>query len=126
ASQALARAPRGPDDFRRVCGTILRQASRPVILHWLGDMFDSELAGYWGTRDVRAAMHVCLDVIREHRTKVDGIKISLLDAEREIEMRSLLPEGVRMYTGDDSNYDRLILGEGGDAGGGGAGGGLRA
>ena len=118
ASQALARAARGPDDYRRVYGTILRQASRPVILHWLGDMFDSELAGYWGTRDVRAAMHVCLDVIREHHTKVDGIKISLLDAEREIEMRALLPDGVRMYTGDDLNYDRLILGEGGAGGAG--------
>ena len=125
ASQALARAARGPDDYRRVYGTILRQASRPVILHWLGDMFDSELAGYWGTRDVRAAMHVCLDVIREHHTKVDGIKISLLDAEREIEMRALLPDGVRMYTGDDLNYDRLILGEGGAGGVGGAGDGHR-
>src|SRR2546425_515388 len=85
----------------------------PVILHWLGDMFDPELAGYWGTRHVRAAMHVCLGIIREHRTKVDGIKISLLDEEREIEMRALLPDGVRMYTGDDLNYDRLILGDGG-------------
>src|SRR6184192_4612795 len=118
ASRALARAARSPDDYRRVYGTILRQASRPVILHWLGDMFDSELAGYWGARDVRAAMHVCLDVIREHHTKVDGIKISLLDAEREIEMRALLPDGVRMYTGDDLNYDRLILGEGGAGGAG--------
>ncbi len=113
ASRALARAARGPDDYRRVYGTILRQASRPVILHWLGDMFDPELAGYWGTRHVREAMHVCLGIIRDHRTKVDGIKISLLDAEREIEMRALLPDGVRMYTGDDLNYDRLILGDGG-------------
>src|SRR2546426_360073 len=113
ASRALTRAARGPDDYRRVYETILRQASRPVILHWLGDMFDPELAGYWGTRHVRAAMHVCLGIIREHRTKVDGIKISLLDEEREIEMRALLPDGVRMYTGDDLNYDRLILGDGG-------------
>src|SRR5213596_1697764 len=114
ASQALARAARGPDDYRRVYGTVLRQVSRPVILHWLGNMFDSELAGYWGARDVGEAMDVCLGIIREHRTKVDGIKISLLDAQREVEMRSLLPEGVRMYTGDDLNYDELILGDGCD------------
>jgi hypothetical protein len=82
-----------------------------VILHWLGDMFDPQLAGYWGTRDVTEAMAVCLDVIREHRAKVDGIKISLLDDRREIEMRRQLPEGVRMYTGDDFNYDRLIAGD---------------
>jgi uncharacterized protein DUF993 len=116
ASRALARAARGPDDYRRVYGTILRQVSQPVILHWLGDMFDPELAGYWGTRDVREAMDVCLGIIREHRTKVDGIKISLLDPEREVQMRSCLPAGVRMYTGDDFNYDRLILGDGGDGG----------
>jgi hypothetical protein len=117
ASRALARVARGPDDYRRVYGTILRQASRPVILHWLGDMFDPQLAGYWGARDVREAMDVCLGIIREHRAKVDGIKISLLDAEREVEMRACLPDGVRMYTGDDFNYDRLILGEGGEEGG---------
>ncbi len=112
ASRALARAARGPDDYRRVYGTVLRQVSRPVILHWLGDMFDAELAGYWGARDVGEAMEVCLGIIREHRTNVDGIKVSLLDAQREVEMRSRLPEGVRMYTGDDLDYDRLILGDG--------------
>jgi uncharacterized protein DUF993 len=115
ASRALARAARGPDDYARVYGTILRQASRPVILHWLGEMFDPELAGYWGTRDVDEAMNACLEIIREHRAKIDGIKVSLLDAEREIAMRACLPDGVRMYTGDDFNYERLILG---DAGGG--------
>jgi hypothetical protein len=96
-----------------VYGTILRQASQPVILHWLGDMFDPKLAGYWGTSAVDHAMEVCLDIIREHQVKVDGIKISLLDAQREVAMRSCLPDGVRMYTGDDLNYDRLILGDGG-------------
>jgi hypothetical protein len=111
ASRALARAARSPDDYRRVYGRILAQVRQPVILHWLGDMFDPQLAGYWGTRDVSAAMAVCLDVIREHRAKVDGIKISLLDDQREIEMRRRLPEGVRMYTGDDFNYDRLIAGD---------------
>ncbi|HXL33880.1 MAG TPA: DUF993 family protein, partial [Gemmatimonadales bacterium] len=115
ASRALARAARGPDDYARVYGTILRQVSRPVILHWLGDMFDPELAGYWGTRDVDEAMNACLGIIREHRAKIDGIKISLLDAEREIAMRRSLPDGVRMYTGDDFNYERLIIGDGSDA-----------
>jgi len=113
ASRALARAARSADDYRRVYGRILSQVRRPVILHWLGDMFDPQLAGYWagGTRDVGDAMDVCLDVIRAHTDRVDGIKISLLDADREIEMRRRLPAGVRMYTGDDFNYDRLIAGD---------------
>ena len=113
ASRALARAARGPDDYRRVYGTILRQVRRPVILHWLGDMFDPQLTRYWGTSDVGAAMDVCLEIIAEHLAKVDGIKISLLDPNLEIEMRARMPQGVRMYTGDDFNYDRLILGENG-------------
>ena len=113
ASRALARAARGPDDYRRVYGTILHQVRRPVILHWLGDMFDPQLTGYWGTSDLGAAMDVCLEIIAEHRAKVDGIKISLLDPNVEIEMRARMPQGVRMYTGDDFNYYRLILGENG-------------
>src|SRR2546430_519893 len=112
ASRALVRAARSPDDYRRVYGTVLRQVSQPVILHWLGDMFDPELAGYWGTPDLDQAMEVCLEIIREHRTRIDGIKISLLDAEREVTLRARLPEGVHTYTGDDVNYDRLILGDG--------------
>src|SRR5256886_8062761 len=111
ASRALARVARGPDDYARVYGTILRQVTQPVILHWLGDMFDPQLAGYWGTRDADQAMNVCLGIIGEHRTKIDGIKISLLDAGREIAMRGRLPSGVRMYTGDDLNFERLILGD---------------
>ena len=87
ASRALARAARGPDDYARVYGAILRQVARPVILHWLGDMFDPQLAGYWGTRDVDEAMNACLAIICEHRAKIDGIKVSLLDAEREIALR---------------------------------------
>src|SRR5438552_16757486 len=113
ASRALARAARGPDDSARVYGTVLRQVSRPVILHWLGDMFDPQLAGYWGTRDVDEAMDACLAIICDHRAKIDGIKISLLDAEREIALRRRLPDGVRMYTGDDFNYERLILDDAG-------------
>jgi hypothetical protein len=112
ASRALAHAARTPDDYRRVYGAVLRQVSQPVILHWLGDMFDPQLAGYWGTQSLDEAMNVCLDVIAEHRAKVDGIKISLLDAQREIDMRRRLPAGVRMYTGDDFNYASLIAGDG--------------
>jgi len=111
ASRALARAAQTPDDYLRVYGSILGQVERPVILHWLGEMFDPQLAGYWGSRDADAAMDVCLALIREHESKIDGIKISLLDAGKEIEMRRRLPPGVRMYTGDDFNYDRLILGD---------------
>jgi len=113
ASRALARAARSADDYARVYGTILRQVRRPAILHWLGDMFDPQLAAYWGRRDLGEAMEVCLRIIGEHREKIDGIKISLLDPAREVAMRARLPAGVRMYTGDDFNYDRLILGENG-------------
>jgi hypothetical protein len=111
ASRALARAARTPDDYLRVYGRILRQIRQPVILHWLGEMFDPQLAGYWGSADTAAAMELCLGLIHEYRAKIDGIKISLLDAEKEIAMRRRLPAGVRMYTGDDFNYDRLILGD---------------
>jgi hypothetical protein len=111
ASRALAKAARSSDDYRTIYGAILRQVSKPVILHWLGDMFDPALASYWGTANLDEAMDVCLDVIAEHHDKVDGIKISLLDAQREIDMRRRLPKGVRMYTGDDFNYAELIHGD---------------
>ena len=111
ASRALARVARTADDYHRVYSRVLRQLAGPAILHWLGDMFDPQLAGYWGTPDLGEAMTVCLAVINEHRAKIDGVKISLLDAEREVEMRRRLPPAVRMYTGDDFNYDRLILGD---------------
>ena len=91
---------------------ILSQAKQPVILHWLGDMFDPALAGYWGTQDVDAAMDTALGIIAAHAGKVDGIKISLLDKDKEIAMRRRLPAGVRMYTGDDFNYAELIAGDG--------------
>src|SRR3954470_14521099 len=111
ASRALAKAAKSADDYRRIYGGVLRQVQQPVILHWLGDMFDPALAGYWGTADLDEAMDVCLSVIEEHADKVDGIKISLLDAQREIDMRRRLPKSVRMYTGDDFNYAELIRGD---------------
>jgi len=112
ASRALVRVAQGPQDYERVYDRVLRQVREPVILHWLGDMFDPALAGYWGSPDVDAAMGTALGVIGAHPDKVDGIKISLLDKNREIEMRRRLPEGVRMYTGDDFNYAELIAGDG--------------
>ena len=91
---------------------MLRQAREPVILHWLGDMFDPALQGYWGSDDIAEAMDTALGVIAAHAGKVDGIKISLLDKAQEIAMRRRLPAGVRMYTGDDFNYAELIAGDG--------------
>ncbi|MEJ7928900.1 dihydrodipicolinate synthase family protein [Ramlibacter sp. AN1015] len=111
ASRALARVAQGPADYERVYDRILSQARQPVILHWLGDMFDPALAGYWGSRDTQAAMDTALGVIAAHPDKVDGIKISLLDKDQEIAMRRRLPAGVRMYTGDDFNYAELIAGD---------------
>ena len=111
ASRALAACATGPDEYARVYDRILSQVRRPVILHWLGDMFDPALAGYWGSLDLDEASEVCLSLIRSHGHKVDGIKVSLLDEQREIDLRRRLPAGVRMYTGDDFNYPALIRGD---------------
>jgi hypothetical protein len=112
ASRALAAVVRHPDDYASVYATVLAQVRQPVILHWLGPMFDLALDGYWGGATISAAMENCLGIIHAHKEKIDGIKISLLDADLEVSMRRDLPPGVRMYTGDDFNYDRLILGDG--------------
>jgi hypothetical protein len=111
ASRALARVARSADDYHRVYDRILSQVREPVIIHWLGDMFDPALAGYWGSADPMAAMEVALAVINRHASKVDGVKISLLDKDKEIAMRRRLAPGVRMYTGDDFNYPELIAGD---------------
>lgn len=112
ASRALAKVATGPIDYERVYDRVLRQAKQPVILHWLGDMFDPALAGYWGNVDPDLAMDTALAVIEANAAKVDGIKISLLDKDKEIAMRRRLPANVRMYTGDDFNYAELIAGDG--------------
>jgi hypothetical protein len=112
ASRALARLARGPEDYAFVYDKILSQLREPAVLHWLGDMFDPALAGYWGAKDFDGALRVVLDLIGRNVAKVDGIKISLLDAQKEVILRRLLPEGVRMYTGDDFNYAELIAGDG--------------
>lgn len=111
ASRALAARASGPGDYLRIYDRVLDRASRPVIVHWLGDMFDPALAGYWGSRDLSEAMDVCLDVIAAHAGKVEGIKVSLLDKDREIAMRRRLPPSVRMFTGDDFAYAELIDGD---------------
>ena len=111
ASRALAACAKSPDAYGLVYDRILAQAREPVIIHWLGEMFDPALQGYWGSDDHMAAMDVCLDVLKRNRAKVDGIKISLLDKDKEIAMRRRLPAGVRMYTGDDFNFAELIEGD---------------
>ncbi|ALN72627.1 dihydrodipicolinate synthase family protein [Aureimonas sp. AU20] len=111
ASRALAAGAKGPDDYLDVYGRVLSGAHRPVIIHWLGEMFDPALDGYWGAADHAAAMDTCLQMIEANAAKIDGIKISLLSKEKEIAMRRRLPAGVRMYTGDDFNYAELIAGD---------------
>ncbi|MEV5276223.1 dihydrodipicolinate synthase family protein [Streptomyces sp. NPDC051994] len=111
ASRALAAAARGPEDYLAVYGDLLRQAAEPVILHWLGPMFDPALDGYWGSAGLDTATETFLEVIAAHPGKVDGIKVSLLDARREVELRRRLPDGVKCYTGDDFNYPELIAGD---------------
>jgi len=111
ASRALVRAAKGPDDYLRLYGDLIRQARDKLVLHWLGPMFDQQLEGYWGSSDLGAAAETVLTLIREHSTKVEGIKISLLDAGREVALRRRLPEGVLMFTGDDFNYPELIEGD---------------
>lgn len=111
ASRALAACATGAEDYVAVYDRILSQVRQPVIMHWLGPMFDPALEGYWGSHDLDLAMEICLHIIRDHAPKVDGIKISLLDRDREVTMRRLLPPGVRMYTGDDFNYPELIAGD---------------
>jgi hypothetical protein len=111
ASRALAKIARSPDDYVRVYDRVLSQVAEPVIIHWLGDMFDPALSGYWGAADLGKAMDTAVGIINDHAAKVDGVKISLLDKQREIDMRRWLVGGVKMYTGDDFNYAELIAGD---------------
>jgi hypothetical protein len=111
ASRALVKAARSPDDYAKVYARILGQVKEPVIIHWLGEMFDPALGGYWGHKDHMKAMQVAVDVIASNPSKVDGVKISLLDKDKEIAMRRRLPQGVKMFTGDDFNYAELIAGD---------------
>ena len=111
ASRALARVARSPDDYAKVYGRILQAVREPVIIHWLGDMFDPALTGYWGASDLDRATDTAAAIINDNASKVDGVKVSLLDKDREIAMRRRLKPGVLMYTGDDFNYAELIAGD---------------
>jgi hypothetical protein len=111
ASRALAAAAKSPDDYIRVYDRILGQVKEPVIIHWLGSMFDPALSGYWGSPDDLQAMETAVAIINQNAAKVDGVKISLLSAEKEIVMRRRLDPSVKMYTGDDFNYAELIAGD---------------
>ncbi|MGW4694676.1 dihydrodipicolinate synthase family protein [Kitasatospora cineracea] len=112
ASRALAASARGPEDYLEVYGRLIGQSRQPVVLHWLGEMFDPELSGYWGSADLDAAAATVLELIRSHPGRIDGIKVSLLDAGREVALRRRLPDGVRLYTGDDFHYPELVRGDG--------------
>ncbi|TFV54998.1 dihydrodipicolinate synthase family protein [Mycobacterium sp. PS03-16] len=112
ASRALAAVATSPADYLSVYGTLLAEADRPVILHWLGEMFDPALRGYWGDAEIERATATFRELIRSHADKVDGVKVSLLDAAHEVALRRALPDGVRLYTGDDFNYPELIVGDG--------------
>jgi hypothetical protein len=112
ASRELARIAKSPDDYRRVYDRVLSGLAQPALIHWLGEVFDPALAGYWGHADLDGAMAVCLEIITAHREKVEGLKLSLLDQRREIAMRERLPDGVRMFTGDDFDYPTTIGGDG--------------
>ena len=111
ASRALASAARSPEDYAEVYDRVLAQVADKVIIHWIGEMFDPALAGYWGHADLDRAADVALEIIARNAAKVDGVKISLLDKDREIALRRRLPPRVRMYTGDDFDYAELIAGD---------------
>ncbi|WP_104401669.1 dihydrodipicolinate synthase family protein [Vibrio penaeicida] len=111
ASRALAKAANNEQDYLNVYQSVLQDVEHPVILHWLGDMFDPLLSGYWGTKNIDTAMDTVVTLIHENQSKIDGIKISLLDADKEIQLRKRLPADVKMYTGDDFNYPELIAGD---------------
>ena len=112
ASRQLARLGADADDYMRTYDTVLSQVREPVILHWLGEAFDPHLKGYWGSTDVDVATKTFLDLVTEHAEKIDGVKVSLLSAAHERDLRGALPAGVRLYTGDDFNYPELIRGDG--------------
>jgi hypothetical protein len=111
ASRSLTKTATSPSDYASIYKRVLAAADKPVILHWLGEMFDPELAGYWGASSFDEALKTVTEIINESAAKVDGIKISLLDKDKEVRLRRVLPQGVKMYTGDDFNYPELIVGD---------------
>jgi len=112
ASRQLAAVATGRGDYRAVYDNVIPRAAEPVILHWLGEMFDPILRGYWGTADIDVATKTFVELVADHADRIDGVKVSLLSADHEIALRAALPDGVRLYTGDDFNYPELIRGDG--------------
>jgi Protein of unknown function (DUF993) len=111
ASRAMAKVAKSADDYHRLYSKLLKDSDKPVILHWLGEMFDPALKGYWGSDNIPTALDTVTELILANASKVEGIKVSLLEAKWEIELRRRLPAGVKMYTGDDFNYAQLIAGD---------------
>ncbi len=117
ASRALAHAAQGPDDYLKLYGRLLQDVSQPVVLHWLGEMFDPALRGYWGSTDIAQALDTVTQLIADNASRIEGVKVSLLETKWEIELRRRLPAGVKMYTGDDFNYAELMAGDAPGTGG---------
>ena len=109
--RAGARRRAAADDYANVYGRILSQVKAAGDHPLARRDVRSGARRLLGHRDHREAMEVAVDVIAANAAKVDGIKISLLDKDKEIAMRRRLPQGVRMYTGDDFNYAELIAGD---------------
>lgn len=111
ASRALAATAARADDYLELYAELIARANQPVILHWLGEQFDPALRGYWGSTDLDQATTVVAKIVAAQPDRVDGVKVSVLDAARELALRERLPDGVRLYTGDDFNFASLIRGD---------------
>jgi hypothetical protein len=111
ASRHLAAAAESAADYERVYREVLARAGSPVVLHWLGEAFDARLRGYFGSTDSAEASRTVLRIMGDNADRVRGIKMSLLNAQSEIDVRRELPEGATLFTGDDFNYVSLIEGD---------------
>jgi len=111
ASRSVAKLGGDAQSYLRIYEKLLGAANQPVILHWLGDMFDPLLKGYWGSSELDEATETVSSILNQFENKIDGIKISLLEQKREEDFRKRVPKGVKIYTGDDFNYADLIAGD---------------
>src|SRR5947199_10043808 len=75
ASRALARIGRNPEDYVNGYHRVFTQVRDPVIIHWLGDMFDPALANYWETDDLDTARDIAVGIINDNVVKIDGVKV---------------------------------------------------
>lgn len=111
ASRHLAAKAKSAQDYLHLYRSVIDAAKKPVILHWLGPMFDPALEGYWGSADLEETSNTVLSLIESRTSMIAGIKISLLDAAHEVKFRRRIPASVRLYTGDDFNYSELVAGD---------------